>query len=139
MRPAIVVAEGPTRWATNESEQLMVCIPLYTVDKPRIHREFIISVQAFQSPSKFYIPPFPMFHIEESIARFELLQTAHVFAVKRFPDSTNPAMLSEEFFSLLRLRLTSYFGGAINEDDLEILNLYGQDVLDEARKQGIKV
>ncbi len=139
MRPAIVVAEGPTHWATNESEQLMVCVPLYTVDKPRIHREFVISVQAFQSASKFYIPPFPMFHIEESIARFELLQTAHVFAVKRYPDNTNPAMLSEEFFGLLRLRLTSFLGGVIDEEELEIMKLYGQDILNEARGQGIKV
>jgi hypothetical protein len=139
MRPAIVIAEGPTRWATNASEQLIVCVPLYTVDKPKIHREFVINVQAFQYPSKFYIPPFPMFHIEESIARFELTQTAHVFAVRRAPVRTNPAMLSDEFFSLLRLWLMAYFGGAINEEEIEILKLYGNDILYEAKRQGIVI
>lgn len=139
MRPAIIIAEGPTRWATNPSEQLMVCVPLYTVDKPKIRREFVISVQAFQYPSKFYIPPFPMFHIEESIARFELIQTAHIFAVKKFPVSTNPSMLSDEFLSLLRLWLTSYLGGALDEEDIKIMKLYGNDVLNEAKKQGVVI
>lgn len=139
MRPAIIIAKGPTRWATNESEQLMICVPLYTVDKPKIHREFVISAQAFQYPSKFYIPPFPMFHIEESIARFELIQIAHVFAVRKFPANTNPAMLSDEFFSLLRLWLMSYLGGAIDEEEIEILKLYGNDILNEARRQGVVI
>ncbi|MBI5020700.1 MAG: hypothetical protein HZB59_04635 [Ignavibacteriales bacterium] len=139
MRPAIVIAEGPTRWATNTSEQLIICVPLYTVDKPKIHREFVINVQAFQYPSKFYIPPFPMFHIEESIARFELIQIAHAFAVKIFPAKTNPAMLSDEFFSLFRIWLVSYLGGTIDEEEIEILKLYGNDILNEAKRQGVAI
>lgn len=81
MRPAIIIAEGPTRWATNPTEQLLLCLPLYSVDKPAIRREFVIQAQAYRLLSKFYIPPFPMLQIEESIARFELMQNAHAFAV----------------------------------------------------------
>ncbi len=117
----------------------MVCVPLYTVDKPSIRREFVIGAQAFQFPSKFYLPPQPLHHIEEAIARFELIQTAHVFAAKRFPDEKNPVMLTDEFIALLRINLSSYLGANLDGEKFEILKLYGDDVLAESRKLGIKI
>jgi len=81
-RPAVILGGGFSRWPTNPSEQLYVCVPLYTVDKPRITQQFVIEVQAMLYPSMFYLPPNPMFRLKESIARFGLIQVAHRTAMK---------------------------------------------------------
>lgn len=48
-------------------------------------------------------------------------------------------MLTNAFLGLLRHRLTDYFGGTIDEEQKEILSLYGEDIIQEAKKQGLKV
>lgn len=138
-RPAVVLAQGFTRWPTLSSEQLLICTPIFSVDKKAIRQEFVISVQAFHYTSKFYLPPDVRYGFQEGVARLEVTQVAHQRAVEPYPDAKTPMMLSQEFLGMFRIQLTAYLGGVLDEDDSEILRLYGEDILNEARKQGVKV
>ena len=138
VRPAIMLTEGTTGWPTLPTEPVSLCIPLYTVDKVRISQSFVIQTQSFQIPSKFYIPPSSSYRIEESVARFELIQPIHQYAMQAKVGGRN-VMLTSEFFSILMLQLTEYWGGVISNDDKSFLKEYGDIILDEARKQGVKI
>ncbi len=139
MRPAIFLTEGFTRWPTNPSEQIFLCAPLYTLDKAKISQQFVLNVQAFKLPSKFYLRPFPLFRVEESIARFEYIQTVDIYALSPYKECGHPVTLSQEFFALLKIQLTRYLGGGLTREDSDIVNVYGDIILDEARKQGVKI
>lgn len=137
LRPAIVLCGGFSRWPTNPSEQLYVCVPLYGTDKQRITQRYVIEVQAMLYPSVFYIPPSPIFHIEESIARFTLMQVAHGTAMKPALAGDKPVMLSSEFFKWLRAQLARFIGGALPPNVVGDLKAYGELLLDEAKSQGV--
>ncbi len=139
MRPAIILVEDATQWAKSPSENLALCAPLFRVEKPKFQQPFVLKSQAFLYPSKFYLPPDPRFGIEEGIIRFELIQIVHQFVMTRFPDNQKPAMLTEEFFALLKLHLTRFLGGILPQDELEKLDVYGQLIIEEARRQGVPV
>jgi hypothetical protein len=139
MRPAIILVEDTTQWARSPAENLTLCVPLFRVAKPKFLQSFVLKSQAFLYPSKFYLPPDPTFGIDESVARFELIQTVHQFVLGPFPDIENPAMLTDEFFVLLRIQLTRFFGGVLLDDEQETLDVYGQLILEEAKKQGVVI
>jgi hypothetical protein len=139
IRPAVILTEGTTGWPTLSTEPLSLCVPLYTVDKVQIPQEFVVEVQAFKFPSKFYIPPSSSYALEESIARFELIQPIHQFSMKREFRASRPMMLTKEFYGLLKLQLTQYLGGVIDDGDKNFLNEYGTIILEEAKKQGVTV
>lgn len=139
MRPAIVLVEDTTRWAKSPVENLLLCVPLFRVEKPKFSQSFVLKSQAYNYPSKFYLPPDPIFQFEEGIARFELLQTVHQFVVEPFPDSKNPAMLTDEFFGLLQAQLTRFLGGMLLKEEQEKLDIYGQIIIEEAKRQGVAI
>jgi hypothetical protein len=136
-RPAIILGGGYSRWPTNPSEQLFVCVPLYGADKPRITQRYVVEVQAMLYPSMFYLPPSTMFQIEESIVRFSLIQVAHGTAIKPALAGDKPVMLSNEFFKWLRTQLIRFFSGVLPTDVIGNLKSYGEIVLGEAKLQGI--
>jgi hypothetical protein len=136
-RPAVVLAGGYSRWPTNPSEQLYLCVPLYTVDKPRLSQKFVIEVEALRYPSMFYFPPSNQFQIEESIARFTLLQVIHGNTITQFHNTGIPIMLSTEFFGFLRTQLMRFLGSALPENVLKELKAYGDIVLEEAKLKGL--
>ncbi len=138
IRPAILLTEGVTGWPTLPTEPISLCMPLYTVDKARISQSFVVQTQSFQIPSKFYIPSASLYHIEESVARFELIQPIHHYAMRAKVGGRN-VMLTNDFFSILMLQLTEYWGGVISAEDKSFLKEYGDIILDEARKQGVKI
>ena len=138
LRPAILLAGGPTKWPMNPAEQIYICVPLYTVEKPKIKQKFVIEVQALNYPSMFYLPPSTQHHIEECIARFSLTQVAHGTAAKPFMAGNKPVMLSTEFFGLLKTQLIRFAGGTLPDEVVENLSAYGDIVLEEAGAQGIK-
>jgi hypothetical protein len=138
IRPAIVLTEGVTGWPTLPSESMALCVPLYTVDKAGISQSFVVQTQSFQIASKFYIPPSSSYHVEESVARFELIQLVHHYAMQPKVGGRN-VMLTTDFFSILMLQLTEYWGGVISAEDKSIMKEYGDIILDEARKQGVKI
>lgn len=137
MRPAIVLVEDTTRWAKSPAENLALCVPLFRVAKPKFIQSFVLKSQAFLYPSKFYVPSDPSFGIEEGIARFELIQTIHQFVIQPFPSDMKPAMLTEEFFLLLEMHLTRFLGGMLPQEDQEKLDVYGELIMEEAKKQGV--
>lgn len=139
IRPAIILVEDTTQWAKSPAENLVLCVPLFRVAKPKFLQSFVLKSQAFLYPSKFYVPSDTIFGIEEGVARFELMQAVHQFAVRPFPDGKKPAMLTDEFFSLLRMHLTKFLGGALATEDQDTLDVYGQLILEEAKKQGVTV
>jgi hypothetical protein len=138
LRPAIILTEGFTRWPTLSSEPVSLCVPFYTVDKLKISQAFVVQAQAFQYPSKFYIHPHTAYGIEESVARFELIQPIHQYAMQPLSSTKRCVMLSDEYRWLLQLHLSSYFGCVLSEADGSFLSEYGKIILEEARKQGIK-
>lgn len=73
----------------------------------------------------FYLPPNSQFQIEESIARFALIQAIHGNAITRFHDTGNPVMFSTEFFGFLRTQLIRFLGGTLPENVLTDLEAYG--------------
>jgi len=139
IRPAIVLIEEISQWAKAPAENFAICVPLFRVRKPKFSQSFVLKSQAFQYESKFYVPPDPHFYIEEGVARFELIQTVHQLSIKQFPDINKSTMLAEEFFALLRMHLTRFFGGAISKEDQDTLEVYGQLILEEAKKQGVSI
>ena len=139
IRPAIILVEDTTQWARSPAEKLALCVPLFSVWKPKFSQTFVLKSQAFRYPSKFYVPSDPLFGIEEGIARLELVQAVHQFSMKPFPDDKKPVMFTDEFFALLRMHLTKFLGGALSKDDQEVLDVYGQLILEEANKQGVAV
>lgn len=138
-RPAIILVEDTTQWAKSPTENLALCIPLFRVAKPKFLQSFVLKSQAFLYPSKFYLPSDSSFGIEEGVARLELLQTVHQLVMTPFPNAKNPVMLTEEFFTLLRMHLTCFLGGSLATEDQETLDVYGQLILEEAMKQGVVV
>lgn len=139
IRPAIILVEDTTQWAKSPAENLVLCAPLFRVSKPKFSQSFVLKSQAYHYPSKFYVPSDPTFGIEEGVVRFELMQALHQFVVSPFPDNKKPAMLTEDFFALLRMHLTRFLGGALATDDQDTLDVYGQLILEEAKKQGVTV
>ena len=139
MRPAIILVEDTTQWARSPAENLALCVPLFRVAKPKFLQSFVLKSQAFIYSSKFYLPPHSSYGIEEGIARFELIQAIHQFALSPFPNMNNPAMLTEEFFVLLRMHLTRFLGGLLPKEDQETLDVYGQLILEEAKQQGVSL
>ncbi len=139
LRPGIILTFGFTRWPSQPSEQMFLCVPLYTVDKAKIRPEFVIETQAFHHPSKFYVPPHPTYHIAEAVARFEFIQAVDIYALKAYQECGHSVMLTGEFFALLKIQVTRFFGGIVTQKDQDDLLAYGEIVLDEAEKQGIKV
>ena len=139
MRPAIILTEGITRWPTSPSEQIVLCVPLYTLGKAKISQQFVLNAQAFRLPSKFYISPLPSYHIKEAVARFEYIQTVDIYALSPFRECGHPVTLSGEYFALLKIQLTRYFGGGLTKEDTDMTNVYGEIVLEEARNQGVKI
>lgn len=138
LRPAIVLAGGFTRWPMNPSEKIFICVPLYGVDKPTISQKFVVEVQALRYPSMFYLPPSKQYHIEESVARFTLIQVAHGTAVKPKLAGDKPIMLSTEFFGYLKAQLVRFLGGVLPEKILGDVNGYGEIVLEVAKNSGLK-
>ena len=139
IRPAIILVEDATQWAKSPAENLALCVPLFRVAKPKFLQSFVLKSQAFLYESKFYVPSDPSFGIEEGVARFELMQAVHQFAMSPFPATKNPAMLTEEFFALMRMQLTRFLGGLLSTEDQEVLDVYGQLILEEAKHQGVSV
>ena len=137
LRPAVVIAGGPTRWPMNPSEQIYICVPVYTVEKPRIKQKFVIEVQALKYPSMFYLPLSTQHNIEECVARFALIQVAHGTAVKPLMASGKPVMLSTDFWGLLKTQLINFCGGVLPENIQNDLRAYGEIVMEEAKAQGI--
>lgn len=137
-RPAVVLGGGFSRWPTNPSEQLYVCAPLYSTDKQKITQRYVIEAQALLYPSMFYIPSSALFHIEESIARFALIQVAHGTAMKPAIAGNKPVMLSGEFFKWMRTQLVRFIGGSLPHNVVDDLKAYGELVLNEAKLQGMK-
>lgn len=138
LRTAIVLGGGYSRWPTNPSEQIYICVPLYTVAKPRISQKFVIDVQALQYPSMFYLPPSSRFQIEESIARFTLIQVIHGNAISQLRPVGTSVMLSTEFFGFLRTHLLKFLGGTLPESVVQDLETFGSIVLDEAKSKGLR-
>jgi hypothetical protein len=139
MRPAIMLTDETTGWPTLPTEAVYLCLPIYRVDKPKIPQSFVLKAQALQYISKFYIPPSSGFALEEGVARFELIQPVHRYALSAFVKGGKPVMLSENFRYFFRLQLTEYLGGVLEKTDKDILKEYETSILDEARKQGVKV
>jgi len=139
MRPAVVLIEDASQWAKSPTEKLALCIPLYRVSKAKFSQSFVLKTQAFRYPSKFYLPADSSYKLEEGIARFEVMQTVHQLVTAPFPNENRPLMLTDEFFALLRMHLTRFLGGLLTADEQEILDVYGQLTLEEARKQGVAV
>jgi len=139
MRPAIVLIDVTTQWVKSPVENLIICLPIFRVDKPKFSQSFVLKSQAYQYPSKFYLPPDPSFQFEEGVARFELMQTVHQIAINLFPNDSKPLMLTEELFSLLRIHLTRFLGGVLRMEDQETLDVYGQLILEEAKIQGVNI
>ncbi len=139
LRPSIIVASLFTRWPSQPSEQIYLCVPLYTLEKGKIGQDFVVGSQAFHYSSKFYLPPQPNYHIEEAIGRFEYIQAVDVYALKAFQDCGHAVMLTKEFFGLLKIQLARFWGYPIAQKDSEEITAYGELILEEARKQGVKV
>lgn len=137
MRPAIVLAGGFVRWETSPTEQLFVCVPLYGVDKPRISQRFVIEVQALKYPGMFYLPPSPEFRLEESVARFSLIQVAHGSESKLHRSGSDPVMLSDEFFGWMRSHLIEYLGAELPNERKKDLAALSELVIGEAKAQGV--
>ena len=137
-RPAIVLAGGQNRWPTSPTEQIYICVPLYTVDKPKIPQRFVVEVQAFKHPGMFYLPESVLHRVEENVARFTLMQIAHGHATRAFLAGGKPVMLSTEFFGLLKSHLVKYLGGIVPPEDAGYLQAFGEIVLEQARAQGLK-
>lgn len=137
-RPAVVLGGGFTKWPTNPSEKIYICVPLYGVDKASISQKFVIEVQALKYPSMFYLPPSSQVHVEESIARFTLIQVAHGTALQLKLAGGNPVMLSTEFFGYLKTQLIRFLGGVLPENIVKDLEAYGELVLEEANKSGLQ-
>lgn len=138
LRPAIVIGGGNVRWPTNPTEQLYLCVPLYTVDKPKIPQKFVVDTQAFLLPGMFYMPESSAYGIKESLARFGLMQVAHIYAIRQSETVKDPVMLSAEFFALLKTHLTTFLGGTQPPQFVEDLRAYGDIVLDEAKRLGVE-
>jgi len=139
LRYAIILAGGYTQWAKSPTEQLFVCAPLFTVDKPKFTQRFVVQAQAFRYPNMFYTPECAMYHIKESICRFETIQVAHGTAVESIlPQNTNPIMLSSEFLGLLRTHFITYLGGTLDKAIKENVQLYGEYILEEAKRNGVQ-
>jgi hypothetical protein len=137
MRPAIVLAGGFVRWETSPTEQLFVCVPLYGVDKPRISQRFVIEVQAHKYPGMFYFPPSPQFRLQESVARFSLVQVAHGSASQLHRSGLDPVMLSDEFFGWMRSHLIEYLGAELPDERKKDLAALSELVIGEAKAQGV--
>lgn len=138
IRPAVVLAGGQSKWATSPTEQIFICAPLFTVAKPAITQTFVVTVQALRYPGMFYMPESAMYHVEESVCRFDTIQVAHGSGVDPLMSGNKPVMLSTEFFGLLKSQLVQYLGGTIPTELKNELDAYGDIVLDEAKKLGVK-
>lgn len=138
IRPAVVLAGGQSKWATSPTEQLFICAPLFTVDKPVFTQSFVLNVQALRHRGMFYIPESHMHHIEESVCRFDAIQVAHGTATEPVLAGKDPVMLSIEFFGLLKSQLILYLGGKLPDDAAEILQMYSELIIDEAKSLGVK-
>jgi hypothetical protein len=134
MRPAIVITGGEVQWAVGAKEKIFLCLPLYTVDKPKITQRFVIHVQANQYAAYFYLPPSATFEIQECIARFELLQVVHGNALRPHRSGANHTSLTTEALSWLKVHLCRFLGCAIPKELSDDLNAYGQLVLEEFQK-----
>lgn len=139
IRPAIILIEDTVQWAKSPSENLALCVPIFRVAKAKFSQVFVLKTQAFQFPNKFYIPSYQGDRLEEGIARLELIQTVNRLVMSPFPDSNNPIMLTEEFFTLLRIHITRFLGGILSKEDQDTLDVYSQLILEESRKQGINI
>lgn len=137
IRPAVVLAGGQSKWATSPTEQIFICAPLFTVDRPAFSQSFVIGVQALRYPGMFYIPESRMHHIEESVCRFDTIQVVHGTAAEPVLAGKDPVMLSTEFFRLLKSQLILYLGSKLPDGAMEILQMYGELVAEEARSLGI--
>lgn len=135
IRPAIVVVENVAKWAKSPSENITVCVPLFTVNKPKFSQGFVLKTQAFQYPDRFYFPPDVHYTFQEAIARLELLQSVHILGIQPFPNDQLSMMLTQEFFNLFCLQVVKFITGLKTEH--ETLETYGQLILEEATKQGI--
>lgn len=93
IRPAIVLAGGQSKWETSPTEQIFICAPFFTVDKPKISQRFVVDVQAMRYTGMFYMPESRMHHVEESVCRFDTIQVAH-------GNATEPLII-KEFVALI--------------------------------------
>lgn len=134
MRPAIVITGGEVQWAVGAKEKIFLCLPLYTVDKPKISQRFVVHVQANQYPAYFYLPPSATFGIQESIARFELIQVIHGNALRPHKAAANPASLTTDASSWMMVYLCCFLGCTIPEKLSNDLSAYGELVLEEYKR-----
>jgi hypothetical protein len=134
MRPAIIITGGEVKWAVGTKEKVFLCLPLYTVDKPKISQRFVVHVQANQYAAYFYLPPSATFGIQECVARFELLQVVHGNALRPHKTGGNPVSLTVEAFMSLQAQLCGFLGCVLPEKLSNDLNAYGQLVLEEFNK-----
>ncbi|MBM4161516.1 MAG: hypothetical protein FJ217_10510 [Ignavibacteria bacterium] len=134
MRPAIVVTGGEVQWAAGMQEKIFLCIPLYTVDKPKISQKFVVRVQANQYPAYFYLFPSATFGIQESIARFELLQVVHGRALRPHTTGHAGVSLSDEAFGWVKAHLCKFLGCTIPKQLDDDLMAYGELVIEEYRR-----
>jgi len=135
IRPAIVVIEDTVQWSKSPAENIVLCVPIFRVYKPRFSQSFVLKTQAFQYSDKFYLPPDTRYIFEEGIARLELLQSVHQAVIQPFPSENSSMMLTEEFFSLFCLQMVKFLAETKSEN--ETLETYGQLILEEAKRQGI--
>lgn len=135
VRPAVVVVEHIAQWSKSPSENIALCVPLFRVYKPKFSQAFVLKTQAFQYPDRFYLPPEPHYTFEEAVARLELIQSVHQVVIQPFPGGTSSMMMTEEFFSLFSLQVVKFL--TKTETENEVLETYGQLILEEAIKQGI--
>lgn len=134
MRPAIVITGGEVQWAVGAKEKIFLCLPLYTVDKPKISQRFVVHVQANQYPAYFYLLPSVTFGIQESIARFELLQVVHGNALRPHTTGGTRASLTDEAFAWLKTHLCKFLGCTIPKEMSDDLVSYGELVLEEFKR-----
>jgi len=139
IRPAIVFSENASQWAKSSTENLILCVPIFRVAKPKFLQSFVLRTQAYQYASKFYLPPDVSFNFEEGVARLELTQVVHQLVCQPFLEGLRPMMLTADFLSLFRLQMTRFLGGILAKEDQEKLEVYGDLILEEAAKQGVKL
>ena len=138
MRPAIVLAGGQSKWATSPTEQIFICAPFFAVDKGGITQSFVLDVQALRYPGMFYLPGNSLHHIEESVCRFDTVQVAHGTAIEPLQTGQNSVILSTEFYGLLKSQLLLYLGGKLPKEAADVVQIYTELVLNEAKSQGVK-
>jgi len=137
-RPLIVVRSVGSKWLSSlYDESLYLCVPIFSF-KPRHKDEFRIKAMGFCHPDLFYLPADTNGCIEESAARFELMQPIPRKALHNYFKGSppRPVALSDEAFALF----VNHLGRFLLAKDLdaqicEQIDIYRSLVLEELQKQ----